>query len=299
MMYAFTLFWFNIALARTFFYISDYILEGTYTGDLSVIIETFGVENYILLYFYLYFFIYIFINVICLSVMYIWFSIKSKEEFQTISSVMTIGFTIFLIGWAFEITIIKHLDIIYSAIPSILVMSGALVALSPLVVNLDFFSRKLANWVVIFSIGTIFIFLGFTIFTNLPLSMIFLIIIWISAIVLGIVIVYIVINLTKRRRTQSSEEIEEKKTVKDFLSMFTKPQTITEEEIEHFRKEKICIVCKSKISRLNYVCPKCDVLYCVRCSNALTNLENSCWVCETPFDEGKPKLTEGEDISIV
>jgi hypothetical protein len=298
-MYAFTLFWFNIALARTFFYIADYILEGTYTGDISVIIETFGVVNYVLLYFYLYFFIYIFVNVICLSVMYIWFSIKSKEEFQTISSVMTIGFTIFLIGWTFEIIIIKHLDIIYSAIPSILVMSGALVALSPLIINLDFFSRKLANWIVIFSIGTIFLFLGFTIFTNLPLSMIFLIIIWISAIVLGIVIIYILINLTKRRRTRTPEEVEEKAPVKDFLSMFTKPQTITEEDIERFRKEKVCIVCKSKISRLNYVCPKCDVLYCVRCSNALSNLENSCWVCETSFDEGKPQLTKGDDISIV
>ncbi|MFX1425764.1 MAG: hypothetical protein ACFFBE_04875 [Promethearchaeota archaeon] len=299
LMYAFTIFWFNIALARIFFYITDYIIEGTYTGDLSVIIETFGVVNYVLLYFYLYFFIYIFINVICLSVMFIWFSIKSKQEFQTISSVMTIGFTIFLIGWAFETIAIKDLDLIYSAIPSILVMSGALVALSPLIINLDFFSRKLANWIVIFSIGSILLFLGFTIFTNLPVIIIYLTIIWISGIVLAIVIIYIVINITKRLRARPLQEIEEKETVKDFLSMFTKPQIITEEQIEHFRKEKICIVCKSKIARLNYVCPKCDVLYCARCSKALTSLENSCWVCETPFDEVKPKLTEEDDITIV
>ena len=67
----------------------------------------------LVLYFYLYFFIFIFIDVVCLSIMFIWFSIKSKQEFQTISSVMTIGFTIFLIGWAFETIIIKDLNIIY------------------------------------------------------------------------------------------------------------------------------------------------------------------------------------------
>lgn len=300
-MYAFATFWFNIALARTFFYISDYILEGTYTGDLSIIIETFGVVNYVLLYFYLYFFIYIFINIVCLSIMFILFSIKSKQEFQTISSVMTIGFTVFLIGWAFETTIIKDLNIIYSAIPSIFIIAGALIALSPLIINLDFFSRRLANGIVLISITIIFLFLGFTIFTNLPLTIFILIIIVISGIVLGLVIVYIIFNLMKRLRTRVPQEREEKESLKNFLTIFTKPQTITEEEIELYRKEKICIVCKSKISRFNYVCPECDVLYCLRCSKALSNLENACWVCETPFDEVKPQLTQGEkdDISIV
>ncbi|MHA2185045.1 MAG: hypothetical protein ACXAAI_08605, partial [Promethearchaeota archaeon] len=152
LMYAFTIFWFNIALSRTFFYISDYLIEGTYTGDLSAIIASFDVVSYALLYFYLYFFIYIFINVICLSGMFIWFSIRSKQEFQTISSVMTIGFTVFLIGWAFEIVLIKFLNIVPPALPSILIFIGALIALSPLVIDLEFFSRRMANLVVIISI---------------------------------------------------------------------------------------------------------------------------------------------------
>ena len=301
LMYAFAIFWFNIALTRTFFYISDYILEGTYTGDLSTIISSFDAVNYVLLYFYLYFFIFIFIDVVCLSIMFIWFSIKSKQEFQTISSVMTIGFTIFLIGWAFETIIIKDLNIIYPFIPSILVLAGALIALSPLIINLDFFSRKLANWVVIILISFIFIFLGFTIFTNQPLRNIILIIIWISGVVLALVIIYIVFHLAKRLRSRVPQEGEEKETLKNFLTIFTKPQTISEEEIEQYRKDKICIVCKNKISRYNYVCPECDVLYCQRCSNALSNLENACWVCETPIDETKPQpiQQERDDISIV
>jgi len=36
------------------------------------------------------------------------------------------------------------------------------------------------------------------------------------------------------------------------------------------------------------VCPECDALYCIKCSNALSDLENACWVCETPFDESRP-----------
>ena len=37
-----------------------------------------------------------------------------------------------------------------------------------------------------------------------------------------------------------------------------------------------------------YTCPACDALYCIKCSDSLSNLENACWVCNTPFDESKP-----------
>ena len=47
-------------------------------------------------------------------------------------------------------------------------------------------------------------------------------------------------------------------------------------------------MCKNKISRLNYYCPDCNALYCVNCAEVLSNTENACWVCDTPFDESKP-----------
>ncbi|MFX1575150.1 MAG: hypothetical protein ACFFB0_20635 [Promethearchaeota archaeon] len=37
-----------------------------------------------------------------------------------------------------------------------------------------------------------------------------------------------------------------------------------------------------------YTCPTCDAMYCITCSEALSNLENACWVCNTAFDESKP-----------
>jgi len=283
-MYGFASFWLSIGLARLFFYFSDFFLEGTYTGDLSIIIQTYDIIHYTFLYFYLYLYIYIFINIISLTMMFIWFSIKSKKEFQAISSVMAIGFTVSLIGWAFETIIVKDLNLISPTIPPILILIGAIIAIAPLIINLEFFYRSLAIWFVVILISFILIFLGLTFFANFPLSIISLIIISISAVALVLLIVYISINIVKRVRTREDTSPVKKEELKDFLTIFTKPQTITEEEINTFREKKICVVCKSKVSRLNYVCPECDVLYCIRCSKALVNLENACWVCDTPIN---------------
>ena len=84
---------------------------------------------------------------------------------------------------------------------------------------------------------------------------------------------------------------------KGFLGMFTKPKQLTEEEISISKEKKICLVCKNEISRENYICPECKAFYCLKCSHALTNLENACWVCFTPFDESKPfKVPEKKEV---
>jgi len=288
LMYGFAGFWLSMAIARTFFYFSDYFLEGTYTGDLSTIIETYNFRNYIFLYFYLYFFVYFLISIISLSIMFIWFSIKSKKEFQIISSVVTIGFTMILIGWAFETITIKELNLISPLIPPVFIIIGAAVAIFPLIIDLEFFSNHLANWLIFISIVGILVYLGLTVFTNLPLFIMSQLIIWISIIVLVAVIIYIIVQITKQIRTPLNSTPAGREELKDFIKIFTKPTTITVEEIELYREKGLCLVCKSKVSRLNYICPKCNTFYCVKCSEALTNLENSCWVCETPFDESKP-----------
>lgn len=71
----------------------------------------------------------------------------------------------------------------------------------------------------------------------------------------------------------------------------SRPMEITPEEISLYREQGICLVCKGKLSRFNvFSCPKCDVLYCKKCVEALTNLENACWVCNAPFDKSKPSI---------
>jgi len=67
------------------------------------------------------------------------------------------------------------------------------------------------------------------------------------------------------------------------------PQNITEEEVIYYKEKKICLVCKGNIEGFNnYICPKCEVLYCENCARTLIDLENVCWVCDVPLDESKP-----------
>lgn len=77
--------------------------------------------------------------------------------------------------------------------------------------------------------------------------------------------------------------------VKDSLfRLYKRPGVITEEEVIFHREKKICLVCKGKVLRVSYICPSCNALYCINCSQELSNLENACWVCNEAFDETKP-----------
>jgi hypothetical protein len=62
---------------------------------------------------------------------------------------------------------------------------------------------------------------------------------------------------------------------------------VREEEVTIHRERKICIVCKGDVLGFMYTC-KCDTIYCENCARALTDLENSCWVCNAPIDTSKP-----------
>ena len=98
-----------------------------------------------------------------------------------------------------------------------------------------------------------------------------------------------------------------KKEVKIEGSLFRiskKPAVITEEEVIFHKEKKICLVCKGKVLGLTYICPECDALYCVKCSEGLSNAENACWVCNHPFEQTKPskpfKLVEDkQDIEVL
>ena len=68
-----------------------------------------------------------------------------------------------------------------------------------------------------------------------------------------------------------------------------RPKKLTEEEKTYHLKKKICLVCKRKVAGFNsFVCPKCDALYCGKCAEALSLLDNACWVCNEPIETSKP-----------
>ena len=62
---------------------------------------------------------------------------------------------------------------------------------------------------------------------------------------------------------------------------------VSEEKIAISKEKKICLVCRGEVIRFSYIC-ECGAIYCGNCAQALTNLENVCWVCDVPIDYLKP-----------
>ncbi len=82
--------------------------------------------------------------------------------------------------------------------------------------------------------------------------------------------------------------------------IFTKPEKVTEEEVSISKEKKICLVCKGKVGGNIFMCTDCGTFYCQKCSEALSNLENACWSCNTPIDKSKPvKLPEKEEEKVI
>lgn len=276
-------FWLNVALTRLFLFIIDYFQEGTYIGDLNVIIQTYNVINYLFLYFYLYLYTYVFIDTIIIIVLFIWSTFKSKREFQAISSIITLGFATFLIGWSFEAIIIRNSNLFSPILGSMFIIIGVLIATSPLIGYFEFFSKAIIKLFVLIMISVLAIFIILILFFNLQLIDLFLIMIWIAILTLVLILGYIIYFYT--RRTGSAIKKEE---LQETLRIFTKPLKFSIEDVKYSKEKGFCLVCKNKISGLTYVCPKCEAWYCIKCCEALTELENNCWGCETPFTKFNP-----------
>ena len=104
----------------------------------------------------------------------------------------------------------------------------------------------------------------------------------------------------KIKKTPTKKEV---KVEGDLFRISKRPDQITEEEVSISKEKKICLVCKGKAIGMTYICTECEAFYCVKCAQAISNLENSCWACDAPIDESKPvkpfkKEEEIEEIEI-
>ncbi len=89
-----------------------------------------------------------------------------------------------------------------------------------------------------------------------------------------------------------TEKLKPKKEIKVKEDLFRISQIIrediTEEEVSISKEKKICLVCKGKVLGINFICTECEAFYCMKCANALSNIENACWACGAPIDESRP-----------
>jgi hypothetical protein len=164
--------------------------------------------------------------------------------------------------------------------PALLIF-GTFLCMSPTIFKPEFFSRNIKYWY-LFSI----ILIGAQAINLIYLvSFIYMIELILVSLVFLIFFVVECIFLIRFIKREESLGIEGEIGVR---GIFTKPEEITEEEISISKEKKICLVCKGDVSGINYICTECGAFYCMKCSQAISNLENACWACNTPIDESKP-----------
>lgn len=236
------------------------------------------------------------INIFIFIIIVISFTKWSREEFKAISIMIVIGLLIINIGTGFEEPNILTLNLVPLFLNPLLVMIGCAICLTPTILTPESFSNAIKYW---YSLGyaIFFIVITTTVFTLifLPPSIIFFYLIFDIFIILFLVTFRRDISPKNKEKTKIPSKIKPKQ-VTNFLELFTKPESFTEEEVQYHKEKKICIVCKGKSLRFTYICPECNAIYCENCARTLSNIENACWVCKTPFDKKKPIKPYDETI---
>jgi hypothetical protein len=163
-----------------------------------------------------------------------------------------------------------------------------------MLIDVKHFSRASRYWLIIgiliISISTFVIFLSIIYGLTLYLLVLF--------ITFELVLV---LSLYQAIKLMNKGDLLQEEILPNFLGALTRRQSLTEEEVSISKEKKICLVCKSKLAKHIFLCSECGALYCFNCSETLSNSENACWACETPFNELKPskpfKLEQQEIIA--
>jgi len=131
---------------------------------------------------------------------------------------------------------------------------------------------------------------------QLKLSVLFSVFLWI-----GNIIAFYIMYIGLREGTEKVEIAKDDVKVESklFRIATTRPKNITEEEVTFHKEKKICLVCKGSASKFTYICNSCEALYCHKCAETLSNLENQCWVCDAPIDDTKPVKQQEPDTEEV
>lgn len=285
--FTFFLFAFDIIVKRTRFFF-------TITYLILVLIEIIFFSNHNLVKAIFNFPIILGLSILVPLVFYL-YTRWSRLEFKAISSFLSFGFLLFIISLNLAKSEHKELGVYPLALSPLLLIFGCFITVLPTIINPKFLSRALFYWI-LYAILTIPFLIAIIIINILNgLRAIFIIEFFIAFVYIYTLFFFTIRNI-RSEIILETQKIDKEKSPQ-ILGIFARPQKVTEEEVIYHRERKICLVCKGKLLRAIYLCPECDALYCTKCSDAISSLENACWSCLTPIDPLKPvKIKEKEEI---
>ena len=217
----------------------------------------------------------------------------AEYEFKAIISLLLIGFMLILSGFLLYNVTLFNLHENFYLLPPILVIVGSLITITPIIINPVNHSNIQKYWLFF---GIIPIALGVSI---MIIFLIFIELLSIAIILNTLIIMvflfftfYQIIILIKNQQEPLT------KIPINILDLFTKPPSLSKEDLLFNKEKHLCLVCKNQIIGYTYICPSCKALYCPKCSKSLTDLENSCWVCSSPIDKSKPvrEIKDGNEM---
>jgi len=208
----------------------------------------------------------------------------SRIELKAVSALILIGTILITVGSGFNNPNSKAVGLVPLPIIPIFFILGFIFFLLPTIVNSRYFTSGPKYWKIIGGL-VIGLLVALEIISFLylrdPLNIT----------MLSILLLFVIFSLYYTLKFIKPEMILEKdEEPKDVLAAFRRSKEITEEEITISKERGICVVCKGKLERKMYICPSCNTFYCNNCSESLAELENMCWVCNTPFDKSKPVI---------
>lgn len=246
---------------------------------------------------YEFFLVWVFIYMLIFFIILLLYTKWSRLEFKAVSALILLGDILITVGSSFISSTFKAENVIPLVIPPLFFILGLSFCLAPTIVNSKYFIHGSKFWKII----------GAVIISLLSLLEVFAILYLSDPFTIGmgsILLLFVIFSLYYTLKFIKPEMVLKKREKSvDVLAAFTRPKKVTEEEITISKEKKICVVCKGKLERKMYICPDCNTFYCNKCSDSLVDLENMCWVCNSPFDEFKPitpfkKEKEAEIVEI-
>jgi hypothetical protein len=235
------------------------------------------------------------INAIFILVVFFWIARNSDLEFQTIIEIMIIGLSMFSLGAVLNTREVKSFHVFPLFIPPLILMFGIIIMISPIYINPMLFKESLKYSKNIYR-GLIAILIFYTITSTI--TVIFLLItpqipimMPLSLLFQNCVVILFLLNFRKQRTKSKIGIIK----VESYLEVFAKPQKVTEKEVWVSQERKICLVCKGKVGGIIFMCSNCGSYYCLKCTDAITNLEKVCWACNEAIDPSKPVIPFEEE----